>query len=61
MTVKCPTCKKPVEFGKPNFPFCSERCWLIDIGRWADEEYRIPDPSPLPDSQPNEPPDEEAQ
>jgi endogenous inhibitor of DNA gyrase (YacG/DUF329 family) len=23
-------------------PFCSERCQLIDFGRWADEEYRVP-------------------
>jgi hypothetical protein len=23
-------------------PFCSERCKLIDFGRWTDEEYRVP-------------------
>lgn len=46
MTVKCPTCKKEVAFGAPDFPFCSERCRLLDIGRWADEEYRIPAVSP---------------
>ncbi|MEK6538379.1 MAG: DNA gyrase inhibitor YacG, partial [Nitrospirota bacterium] len=23
-------------------PFCSERCKLIDLGRWAGEKYRIP-------------------
>ena len=23
-------------------PFCSERCKLIDLGRWAGGEYRIP-------------------
>ena len=28
--------------GAPEMPFCSERCRLIDLGRWADEEYRIP-------------------
>ncbi|HVS20546.1 MAG TPA: DNA gyrase inhibitor YacG [Pyrinomonadaceae bacterium] len=40
---KCPTCGKPVEW-KDNLwrPFCSERCKLIDFGRWADEEYRVP-------------------
>jgi len=29
---------------RPNklFPFCSERCHLIDLGRWLGEEYRIP-------------------
>jgi endogenous inhibitor of DNA gyrase (YacG/DUF329 family) len=26
----------------PTFPFCSERCRLIDLGRWADESYVIP-------------------
>lgn len=42
----CPTCKAPVEKGAPGtaklFPFCSERCHLVDLGRWLGEEYRIP-------------------
>jgi uncharacterized protein len=39
----CPTCGKPVEWqDNPWRPFCSERCKLIDFGRWADEEYRVP-------------------
>lgn len=25
----------------PTFPFCSDRCKLIDLGSWLDEEYRI--------------------
>jgi endogenous inhibitor of DNA gyrase (YacG/DUF329 family) len=31
---------------RPNklFPFCSERCHLVDLGRWLGEEYRIPGP-----------------
>lgn len=45
-TVPCPTCKTPVSLGVEFFPFCSGRCRLIDLGRWADEEYRIPDASP---------------
>jgi uncharacterized protein len=44
MTLKCPICKKEVAPGDPDFPFCSERCRLIDLGRWASEEYRIPVP-----------------
>jgi len=24
------------------FPFCTERCRTIDLGRWLDERYRIP-------------------
>ena len=42
MTLKCPICKKQVALGEPDFPFCSERCRLIDLGKWASEEYRIP-------------------
>jgi endogenous inhibitor of DNA gyrase (YacG/DUF329 family) len=26
----------------PHFPFCSDRCKLIDLGRWLGESYRIP-------------------
>ena len=28
----------------PDFPFCSERCRLIDLGKWASEEYVISTP-----------------
>jgi endogenous inhibitor of DNA gyrase (YacG/DUF329 family) len=42
----CPTCKAPVRKDAPGaeklFPFCSERCHLVDLGRWLGEEYRIP-------------------
>ena len=31
-------------------PFCSERCKLQDLARWAEGAYRIPDkPLPEPD------------
>lgn len=42
--VLCPTCKKKVKFSKENpfRPFCSERCHLLDLGAWADENYKIP-------------------
>ncbi len=44
----CPTCKRPVskDPARPSklFPFCSERCHLVDLGRWLGEEYRIPGP-----------------
>jgi len=41
---KCPTCGKAVEWkANPWRPFCSERCKLIDFGKWTDEEYRVPD------------------
>lgn len=39
----CPTCGKPDTWQKTNpfRPFCSERCRLIDLGSWANEDYRI--------------------
>lgn len=41
--MKCPTCGQPAEWqNNPNRPFCSERCKLIDFGKWANEEYRVP-------------------
>ncbi|MGH9905711.1 MAG: DNA gyrase inhibitor YacG [Pyrinomonadaceae bacterium] len=41
--MKCPTCDKPVEWkDNPFRPFCSERCKMVDLGRWVNEEYRVP-------------------
>jgi hypothetical protein len=41
--MKCPTCKKnEVDLTAPEFPFCSERCRLIDLGNWASGKYVIP-------------------
>jgi len=38
----CVVCGRPVE---PAWrPFCSERCRLIDLGRWLGGDYRIPGP-----------------
>ena len=45
-TPACPTCGRPAFRGtaRPDpFPFCSARCQLVDLGRWLDEEFRIPD------------------
>ena len=40
---KCPTCSKQVEWqDNPFRPFCSERCKLLDLGKWVSEEYRVP-------------------
>jgi endogenous inhibitor of DNA gyrase (YacG/DUF329 family) len=44
-TIKCPICKKQIQFeqfsDQPAFPFCSDRCKLIDLGRWIDGDYKI--------------------
>ncbi len=42
--IGCPTCKKPVKRTDPEFPFCSPRCRLIDLGKWASGEYVISSP-----------------
>jgi endogenous inhibitor of DNA gyrase (YacG/DUF329 family) len=50
---RCPICDKTFRGAKledlPGFPFCSERCRLIDLGRWIDGDYAIagsPPPEP---------------
>lgn len=49
--MKCPTCGKSVERGDNPFrPFCSERCKMIDLGRWVNEEYRVPGKPAHPES-----------
>ncbi len=42
---RCPTCNKQLKWSEDNpfRPFCSERCKMIDLGAWADEEYKIED------------------
>jgi uncharacterized protein len=42
--ILCPTCKKPVDPANEDFPFCSDRCRLIDLGAWASGDYRIASP-----------------
>lgn len=57
MTVPCPTCDAPVAFptadktdrltsppAPGHFPFCSERCKLVDLGKWADGTYKVSRP-----------------
>jgi uncharacterized protein len=43
--IQCPMCQKPVNYSLENRfrPFCSERCKLVDLGKWLDHEYSIPD------------------
>jgi uncharacterized protein len=42
--LRCPTCRTLVTAGEENFPFCSDRCRLIDLGKWASGAYRISSP-----------------
>jgi endogenous inhibitor of DNA gyrase (YacG/DUF329 family) len=54
----CPICKRPVDDAAKDregsfSPFCSERCKLIDLGRWLSGKYQIPlTPRDDPDAAP---------
>lgn len=42
--LRCPTCNTLVTKQDEYFPFCSDRCRLIDLGKWASGGYRISSP-----------------
>jgi endogenous inhibitor of DNA gyrase (YacG/DUF329 family) len=42
--LRCPTCRTLVTAEDEYFPFCSDRCRLIDLGKWATGAYRISSP-----------------
>jgi hypothetical protein len=44
IALQCPICRKPVMAKDAEFPFCSERCRLIDLGKWASGKYVISSP-----------------
>ena len=47
MDYHCPICKAPSALNdSPDFPFCSERCRLLDLGKWASEEYKVSESAP---------------
>lgn len=48
MVYTCQVCKKKLKAagGKKveeskYFPFCSDRCRLVDLGAWLEEDYRV--------------------
>jgi endogenous inhibitor of DNA gyrase (YacG/DUF329 family) len=49
-SLRCPTCRKLVLAGDENFPFCSDRCRLIDLGKWASGGYMISTPITDPET-----------
>jgi endogenous inhibitor of DNA gyrase (YacG/DUF329 family) len=56
--LRCPICKKATKAADADFPFCSERCRLIDLGKWASGGYVISSPvddaeESMPDSLPD--------
>ncbi len=59
MKWRCPICKKLTDSQThPDFPFCSGRCRLLDLGNWASERYVVSEPvidEPAPEKpDPNE-------
>jgi endogenous inhibitor of DNA gyrase (YacG/DUF329 family) len=44
LKLRCPICKKAVKSTDPDFPFCSDRCRIIDLGKWASGAYVISSP-----------------
>lgn len=63
----CPTCRNVVLIDNENFPFCSDRCRLLDLGKWASGDYKISSPIQDPDlleelarSERNKPTDDES-
>jgi len=40
---RCHICNKPFEPEQtPAMPFCSNRCRLVDLNRWLEEDYGLP-------------------
>jgi endogenous inhibitor of DNA gyrase (YacG/DUF329 family) len=56
MKLKCPACRREYEYiddeRNPYFPFCSQRCRLIDLGKWLGGDYAVS--TPLKDADPDE-------
>ncbi len=45
MQHRCPICKTPTDSEMHgDFPFCSERCRMRDLGNWATEKYVVSEP-----------------
>ncbi|MGH9501589.1 MAG: DNA gyrase inhibitor YacG [Terriglobales bacterium] len=44
LKLKCPICRKPVTAQAAELPFCSARCRLLDLGKWASGAYVISSP-----------------
>ncbi len=48
----CPICQQKGEwFNQPFGPFCSERCKMVDLGKWLGEEYKLASPLTVEDLQ----------
>lgn len=53
--VRCPACGGDSVFApiNPYRPFCSERCKQLDLGAWANEDFRVATDGPVDDLLPS--------
>ena len=52
MKLLCPICRRPTDSERDaDFPFCSERCRLVDLGNWSSEKYKISSPAAMDESE----------
>lgn len=57
---RCSICRKVVSETSKFFPFCCQRCRLLDLGKWLDEDYKVSRPlKPWTDAEADEIEDEE--
>jgi len=43
LKVICPICKNRFEYySAKTRPFCSDKCRLLDLGKWLNESYAVP-------------------
>jgi len=58
---RCPTCKSavPDDLPSPPFPFCSQRCKLVDLHGWLSGSYVISDALPFDETGESAPPDDD--
>ena len=56
---RCPQCKQRFTERGPAFPFCSERCQLVDLSQWFGEAYRVSRPLAEVEDESDTPIDEE--
>jgi len=48
--IACPTCQKKGSWLEgPHGMFCSDRCQMVDLGKWLGEEHRIASPLTVED------------
>jgi uncharacterized protein len=41
--IRCSVCERAFDPEQSrSLPFCSERCRLLDLGRWLNEDYGLP-------------------